>query len=313
MSIRCAKYSALACAITSVFLAYPALAEDDSRGSVVGFFSIDAAGNVALPSLNVQAYQFSRVCFDSMAGTLGECEANAGIGPTGPTGPIGLTGDAGPTGPTGDTGPTGPTGPMGAQGPTGPTGATGLTGATGPAGPIGLTGATGPTGPIGLTGATGATGPIGPTGATGLTGATGPTGPAGVGVPAGGTSGQVLSKIDSTNYNTQWVSGGGTNLAKTTGSVTLGSCDGGGALAAGSNAHAGAVSFTTSSNPGSCTINFGSVYTNAGANGVACNVQVLNYNSAYIAAASTTSFTFAGGSGPQVYAGDIIYYTCIGY
>jgi hypothetical protein len=39
----------------------------------------------------------------------------------------------------------------------------------------------------------------------------GATGPSGVGIPAGGTSGQVLAKIDETNYNTQWVtsSGGG--------------------------------------------------------------------------------------------------------
>jgi collagen type VII alpha len=48
----------------------------------------------------------------------------------------------------------------------------------------------------GLQGATGATGPTGPTGATG---------PAGTGVPTGGTAGQVLAKIDGTNYNTQWV------------------------------------------------------------------------------------------------------------
>lgn len=43
---------------------------------------------------------------------------------------------------------------------------------------------------------------IGPAGATGATGQ---------GVPVGGTAGQVLSKIDGTNYNTQWVaqSGGG--------------------------------------------------------------------------------------------------------
>ncbi len=39
----------------------------------------------------------------------------------------------------------------------------------------------------------------GDTGLTGLTGATGP------GVPIGGTANQVLSKINSTNYNTQWV------------------------------------------------------------------------------------------------------------
>jgi hypothetical protein len=36
-------------------------------------------------------------------------------------------------------------------------------------------------------------------------GARGPEGPAGQGVPVGGTTGQVLAKIDSTNYNTQWV------------------------------------------------------------------------------------------------------------
>lgn len=35
--------------------------------------------------------------------------------------------------------------------------------------------------------------------------ATGPQGPAGPGVPSGGTQGQVLAKVDSTDYNTQWV------------------------------------------------------------------------------------------------------------
>jgi hypothetical protein len=68
------------------------------------------------------------------------------------------------------------------------------------AGPTGPTGATGPQGPQGDTGATGATGPQGATGSTGATGA---------GVPVGGTSGQVLSKINSTDYNTQWVDAGG--------------------------------------------------------------------------------------------------------
>lgn len=33
----------------------------------------------------------------------------------------------------------------------------------------------------------------------------GKQGPSGVGVPAGGTAGQVLAKIDGINYNTQWV------------------------------------------------------------------------------------------------------------
>lgn len=56
-------------------------------------------------------------------------------------------------------------------------------------------------------------GPIGPAGAAGA---------AGVGVPAGGTTGQVLSKIDGTNYNTQWSSAGGYS-APTLGSTTIAS------------------------------------------------------------------------------------------
>ena len=75
----------------------------------------------------------------------------------------------------------------------------GAPGATGPQGP---TGATGPQGP------TGNTGPQGATGAQGPTGSTGPQGPAGQGVPTGGTTGQVLSKINATDYNTQWTTPG---------------------------------------------------------------------------------------------------------
>lgn len=66
----------------------------------------------------------------------------------------------------------------------------------------GDTGATGATGAPGATGPTGATGPAGATGATGPAGATGATGP---GVAPGGTAGQVLSKINATDYNTQWI------------------------------------------------------------------------------------------------------------
>lgn len=45
----------------------------------------------------------------------------------------------------------------------------------------------------------------------GATGAAGSAGAAGPGVPTAGTAGQVLAKIDSTNYNTEWVTpaGGG--------------------------------------------------------------------------------------------------------
>jgi hypothetical protein len=81
----------------------------------------------------------------------------------------------------------------GAAGPTGPAGA------TGPQGIKGDTGATGPTGPAGVAG------PTGPQGVKGNTGNTGATGPAGQGVPTGGTAGQVLAKIDGTDYNDHWI------------------------------------------------------------------------------------------------------------
>jgi hypothetical protein len=50
-----------------------------------------------------------------------------------------------------------------------------------------------------------AVGPTGPTGATGDVGPTGPTGATGAGLPAGGTAGQILAKIDGDDYNTEWV------------------------------------------------------------------------------------------------------------
>ena len=111
----------------------------------------------------------------------------------------GAKGDTGPQGPKGDTGATGPQGPQGE------------TGATGAQGPKGDTGETGPQGPQGDTGATGATGPQGPQGIQGIQGIqgeTGPQGPAGtngVGVPSGGTIGQVLAKVSGTDYDTEWI------------------------------------------------------------------------------------------------------------
>lgn len=56
------------------------------------------------------------------------------------------------------------------------------------------------------------------------TGPQGPQGNPGQGVPTGGTTGQVLAKIDGTNYNTQWVTpsaGGGTGSAVPMGRLTL--------------------------------------------------------------------------------------------
>ena len=65
-------------------------------------------------------------------------------------------------------------------------------------------GATGATGPQGIQGETGATGPQGEQGIQGIQGETGPAGADGVGIPAGGTTGQVLKKVDGTDYNTAW-------------------------------------------------------------------------------------------------------------
>jgi hypothetical protein len=55
-------------------------------------------------------------------------------------------------------------------------------------------------------------GPIGPAGAAGA---------AGVGVPVGGTTGQVLSKIDGTNYNTEWSTAAAGYSAPTLGSTLI--------------------------------------------------------------------------------------------
>ena len=137
-------------------------------------------------------------------------------------------------------------GPTGSQG---PTGATGATGATGPAGTPGTPGAAA-TVDVGVTN-TGAPGsyasvnnsgttsdavfnftiPAGTTGAQGPTGATGATGP---GVPTGGNTNQVLAKINSADFNTQWIniagsgtvtsvdgSGGTTGLSLTGGPITV--------------------------------------------------------------------------------------------
>jgi hypothetical protein len=93
----------------------------------------------------------------------------------------------------------GPVGPMGPQGPAG------LDGVAGPQGPAGLAGATGATGATGPAGADGVAGPQGPAGVAGEAGAAGATGPAGPGIATGGTAGQILSKVDGTNFNTQWI------------------------------------------------------------------------------------------------------------
>jgi hypothetical protein len=76
-------------------------------------------------------------------------------------------------------------------------GATGSTGATGASGADSTV-----EGPRGLTGSQGPQGTTGETGATGATGDTGPQGETGVGIPAGGTTGQIIQR---TSTSSEWV------------------------------------------------------------------------------------------------------------
>lgn len=154
-------------------------------------------------------------------GPKGDMGAAGPQGATGPQGPAGERGEVGPQGEKGDTGaqglqgPKGDRGEQGIQGPQGPKGDTGDTGPQGPQGiqgPKGEPGAKGETGPKGEQGdpgpkgdaftysdftqeqIAGLKGPKGDTGETGPRGPQGEQGPAGVGVPSGGTAGQVLGK-----------------------------------------------------------------------------------------------------------------------
>ena len=145
-------------------------------------------------------------------------------GDQGPQGIQGIQGIQGNTGPKGDTGSTGPKGDTGLTGATGAKGDTGDTGPMGPKGDMGPAGADGYNGTNGISayqvavvnGFTGTEaewlasleGPQGPAGADstvpGPQGQTGATGPAGPGIATGGTAGQILTKVDGTDYNTYW-------------------------------------------------------------------------------------------------------------
>lgn len=84
-------------------------------------------------------------------------------------------------------------------------------GIQGPTGPPGADGAPGQDGADGQDGVDGAQGPQGPPGTPGTNGTNGTNG---VGVPTGGTTGQVLTKTSGADYATQWStpSGGAGNV-----------------------------------------------------------------------------------------------------
>lgn len=108
--------------------------------------------------------------------------------------------------PKGDTGAVGPEGPQGIQGPEGiqgPQGPRGYQGDPGPRGPAG------PQGDRGYTGAVGPKGDKGDTGPKGDPGEPGEKGDPGEGIPAGGTTGQILKKKSGTDYDTEWANESG--------------------------------------------------------------------------------------------------------
>lgn len=167
-------------------------------------------------------------------GPQGEPGADGVDGIQGEPGKDGLQGPEGPQGPIGERGLTGETGPKGDKGDIGPQGLKGLNGTPGVNGDSAyeiakqngfkgteqewLDSLIGPSGPMGGNGATGPAGPQGIQGYTGLSAyqvaqANGFTGTeqewlaslqGESGLPTGGTAGQVLSKIDGTDYNVEW-------------------------------------------------------------------------------------------------------------
>jgi lysophospholipase L1-like esterase len=155
-------------------------------------------------------------------------------GDTGDTGPQGIQGEQGPQGIQGIQGDVGPQGLQGVQGVAGNDGADGIDGlsayqiavnegfvgteAEWLASLQGADGADGADGAQGIQGIQGIQGEQGIQGLPGNDGADGTDGADGQGVPVGGTAGQILKKVDETDFNTEWAdeTGGGAPVVEIT-------------------------------------------------------------------------------------------------
>lgn len=165
--------------------------------------------------------------FEPVVTTVEVAQIAGTRGPAGPEGPQGVPGADGRDGLDGANGLDGVDGQDGANGLDGVDGLNGLSayevavaaGFVGTEsewleslrGPQGIQGIQGLPGTNGVDGERG---PAGVDGAPGKDGADGVDGSDGIGVPAGGTSGQVLAKTTATDYDTQWINppSGGADL-----------------------------------------------------------------------------------------------------
>jgi hypothetical protein len=149
------------------------------------------------------------------SGTSGEAGTSGTSGEAGTSGTSGENGTSGTSGENGTSGTSGfgtsGTSGFGTSGTSGENGTSGTSGENGTSGTSGEAGTSGTSGENGTSGTSGENGTSGTSGEAGTSGTSGESGTSGQGVPAGGTTSQVLAKIDGTDYNTEWVdqSGGG--------------------------------------------------------------------------------------------------------
>ena len=179
--------------------------------------SVTLVGNVALPGDLPVSGNAGEAYIVTSTGNLffwnTQISSWADIGPI-----VGPRGDKGDTGAQGVQGEKGDQGIQGIQGNVGPMGPQGEQGPAGEQGPQGEQGPKGDQGEPGIPGPQGDPGPKGDQGDPGPQGDPGTQGEAGVGVPAGGTAGQVLAKVDGDDYHTEWVdqTGGSADTANFT-------------------------------------------------------------------------------------------------
>jgi len=136
----------------------------------------------------------------------------------------------------------------------------------------------------------------GPAGATGSQGPAGTNGTNGVGVPVGGTTGQVLSKINSTNYNTQWTTPSGGTWGSITGTLSSqtdlqSALDGKLSLTGGTMASGALVDFAVDTNGNTSELGaWGLGLHNANTNSTATvePAQIRTYNGDYVNGTSLT-------------------------